>query len=75
MVDTRHSFRVNSCKFVDKKIMEDKEKQRLPEDDRVVYLPNEAMRAFERAYFKMWQARKELEKLRMENGEALAEGN
>ena len=49
--------------------MEDKEKQRLPEDDWVVYLPNEAMRAFESAYFKMWQARQELEKLRMENGE------
>ena len=46
--------------------MEDKEKQKLPEDDWVVYLPNEAMRAFERAYFKMWQAKKELEKIKEE---------
>ena len=60
--------------------MEAKDKNKeLPEDDRVVYLPDEAMRSFERAYFKMWQARQELEKVaeewRMETGVALAEGN
>ena len=59
--------------------MEDKEKQRLPEDDWVVYLPDEAMRAFNSAYFKMLQARHELQKLKeelkIENGAALAEGN
>ena len=59
--------------------MEDKEKQRLPEDDWVVYLPDEAMRAFNSAYFKMLQARQELQKLKeelkIENGAALAEGN
>ena len=48
--------------------MEDKEKQKLPEDDWVVYLPDEAMRAFNSAYFKMLQAQNELKKLREEMG-------
>ena len=44
--------------------MEDKtEKTELPDDDWVVYLPDEEMRAFERAYFKMWLARQELQKV------------
>ena len=40
-----------------------KQQQKLPEDDWVVYIPDDAMRAFESAYFKMWQARQELQKV------------
>ena len=71
---TRYSIRENKFVFiresswtkkirelVAKKIMEDKEKQRLPDDDWVVYLPDEAMRSFNSAYFKMLQARQELQ--------------
>jgi len=54
-------------------------KPKLPDEDWVVYIPDEEMRAIERASLKMWQARKELQKIRDEmrvvNGEALAEGN
>ena len=39
---------------------------KLPDDDWVVYIPDEEMRAIERASLKMWQARKELQKIRDE---------
>ena len=49
--------------------MEDKDRKvELPDDDWVVYIPDEARRAFERAYMKMWEAKKELEKMREEMG-------
>ena len=38
-------------------------KEELPDDDWVVYLPNEGMRAFGRALFKMEMAQKELHKI------------
>ena len=41
-------------------------KPKLPDDDWVVYIPDEEMRAIERASLKMWQARKELQKIRDE---------
>ena len=52
---------------------EDK-KTKLPNDDWVVFIPDEEMRAIERASLKMWQARRELQKIRdemkrVENGE------
>jgi len=40
----------------------------LPDDDWVVFIPDEAMRAFNSAYFKMLEAQKELKKLREELG-------
>ena len=49
--------------------MEDNDKKvELPEDDWVVFIPDEAMRAFNSAYFKMLQAKKELDRLREELG-------
>jgi len=41
-------------------------KPELPDDDWVVYLPSEGMRAFERALFKMEKAQKEFHKLAKE---------
>ena len=38
----------------------------LPDDDWFVFIPDEAMRAFNSAYFKMLEAQKELKKLREE---------
>ena len=38
----------------------------LPDDDWGVFIPDEAMRAFNSAYFKMLEAQKELKKLREE---------
>ena len=43
-------------------------KEELPDDDWVVYIPDEAMRAFNRAYFNMLEAQNELKKLREELG-------
>ena len=40
----------------------------LPDDDWVVFIPDEAMRAFNSAYFKMLEAQKELKKLKEELG-------
>ena len=37
---------------------------KLPDDDWVVFIPDEEMRAIERACFKMWQARREFQKIR-----------
>ena len=39
---------------------------KLPDDDWVVFIPDEEMRAIERARFKMWQARREFQKIRDE---------
>ena len=44
----------------------DKSKMKLPDEDWVVYIPDEEMRAIERASLKMWQARKEFQKIREE---------
>ena len=41
-------------------------KMKLPDDDWVVYIPDEEMRAIERTSFKMWQARQEFQKIRDE---------
>ena len=47
--------------------MEEKDRKiELPDDDWVVYIPDDAMRAFNSAYFKMLEAQKELKKLREE---------
>jgi len=37
-----------------------------PDEDWVVFIPDEEMRAIERASFKMWQARREFQKIRDE---------
>ena len=48
--------------------MEEKKEQTVafPDDDWFVFIPDEAMRAFNSAYFKMLEAQKELKKLREE---------
>ena len=49
--------------------MEDKDRKvELPDDDWVVFIPDEAMRAFNSAYFKMLEAQKVLKKLKEEMG-------
>ena len=53
---------VKICVINGQKMNKEKRKPELPEDDWVVYLPNAAMRSFESAYFKMWQALKGFQK-------------